>query len=482
FYAYLTGLRPSAVRAAVMASIYLMGILMGRPPRLLNSLAAAALLILTFDTQQIFLPGFQLSFAVLAAIALLAPPIRRRLHHRIQPDPFIPSSLVPAATRRAVKAGRSIADLAAVSTAAWIGSAPLGLWHFHLVTPVALVANMFFVPLAFVTLSVATMSLLSAGVGLGALSILLNHLNGITAKLLLLASAGFASLPGSHFYIDPFPSRQSETCRVTVLDTGLGGAAQLISVKRPRTRILVDCGGTGSFFEVVRPFLRGEGGARLDALVLTHGDAQHLGGAAPLMSAHSPATIFQSPLRNRSPYYRDFLAAREALAPSAPPLLDVVAGDLIFEADEGDTSLRVLYPPAKTNQDFAADNQCLVLLLECHGWRVLLLSDSGFVTEKWLLENESQLRCDVMIKGRHRSDFSGLPEFLNATRPGAIVCTNFHFPQEERLEKSWVEDAENRGIQVFDQAATGAVRIDLTAGELRVESFLTDQVFTKRAR
>ncbi|MFV1995897.1 MAG: ComEC/Rec2 family competence protein, partial [Verrucomicrobiales bacterium] len=286
FYAYLTGLRPSAVRAAVMVSIYLLGFLVGRPPRLLNSLAAAALLILAVDSQQIFLPGFQLSFAVLAAIALLAPPIRRRLHRRIQPDPFIPPSLVPAATRRTVKAGRSIADLAAVSTAAWIGSAPLGLWHFHLVTPVALIANIFFVPLAFATLSIATMSLLSAGIGLGALSLLFNHLNGAIAKLLLLASAGFASLPGSHFYVDPFPSRQRETCRVTVLDTGLGGAAQLISVKHPRTRILVDCGGMDSFFEIVRPFLRGEGGARLDALVLTHGDAQHLGGAAPLMHPH----------------------------------------------------------------------------------------------------------------------------------------------------------------------------------------------------
>ncbi|MCB1093036.1 MAG: ComEC/Rec2 family competence protein, partial [Verrucomicrobiae bacterium] len=70
FYATVTGLRPSAVRAAIMFAIVMSGFLFARRPRLLNSLGLAALVILAYDTQQLFLPGFQLSFAVLTSIAL----------------------------------------------------------------------------------------------------------------------------------------------------------------------------------------------------------------------------------------------------------------------------------------------------------------------------------------------------------------------------------------------------------------------------
>ena len=62
FYALLTGLSPSAVRAAVMLSTFLAAYAAREKPRLLNSLGLAALIVLLYDSQQLFLPGFQLSF------------------------------------------------------------------------------------------------------------------------------------------------------------------------------------------------------------------------------------------------------------------------------------------------------------------------------------------------------------------------------------------------------------------------------------
>ena len=94
FYAFVTGWRPSAVRAATMASIFLAGFVFDRESRLLNSLGAAALAILAFHTNQLFLPGFQLSFLVLLSIVLLTKPIQRPFLGWLFPDPFMPVVLL----------------------------------------------------------------------------------------------------------------------------------------------------------------------------------------------------------------------------------------------------------------------------------------------------------------------------------------------------------------------------------------------------
>ena len=71
FYAAVTGLHTSSVRAAVMSAVLLAGFFVERKVSALNSLAAAAFLILSWDTNELFSLGFQLSFSVVAAIILL---------------------------------------------------------------------------------------------------------------------------------------------------------------------------------------------------------------------------------------------------------------------------------------------------------------------------------------------------------------------------------------------------------------------------
>ena len=88
FYAAVTGLHTSSVRAAVMSAVLLAGFLVERKVFALNSLAAAATLILCWDTNELFSIGFQLSFSVVAAIVLLADPTYRFLRRRFEPDSF----------------------------------------------------------------------------------------------------------------------------------------------------------------------------------------------------------------------------------------------------------------------------------------------------------------------------------------------------------------------------------------------------------
>src|SRR5881628_1344907 len=94
FYAAVTGLHVSSVRAAVMSSILLGGLFFERKVFVLNSLAAAAFFLLCRDTNELFSTGFQLSFAVVGAIILFADPFAEFLQRWTAPDPFLPRRLV----------------------------------------------------------------------------------------------------------------------------------------------------------------------------------------------------------------------------------------------------------------------------------------------------------------------------------------------------------------------------------------------------
>ena len=94
FYAAVTGLHISSIRAAVMASIMIGGFFFERKAFLFNSLAAAAFVLLCWNTNELFSTGFQLSFAVVGAIVLFADPFFVFLQRWMAVDPFLPRSLL----------------------------------------------------------------------------------------------------------------------------------------------------------------------------------------------------------------------------------------------------------------------------------------------------------------------------------------------------------------------------------------------------
>src|SRR5947209_5068889 len=94
FYAAVTGLHVSSVRAAVMTSILLGGFFFERKVFVLNSLAAAAFFLLCWNTNELFSTGFQLSFSVVGAIILFSDPLFGLLRRWGAPAPFLPRSLL----------------------------------------------------------------------------------------------------------------------------------------------------------------------------------------------------------------------------------------------------------------------------------------------------------------------------------------------------------------------------------------------------
>lgn len=467
-YCYATGLTASSLRATVMASLALAGLLIERPALSWNTLGASTLVLLAWNPGQLFTPGFQLSFGMVAFLMAFARPVQEWLSRRAQPDPFLPRALWGRTQLFSFGIQREMLGALAVSTIAWIGSMPLTVYYFHLWSPSTIPANVFAVGLAWLMLILAVASVL-AGTFWQGLAILFNNANWLVAKILLIGVSFLASLPGAHLFVEMPSLKAPPLCEIDVLDLPGGGAVHLRTHSGGCRDWLVDCGSASAFSYSIAPYLRSRGVNALEGFVLTHGDAQHIGGAAELLREMNPAEVIDTPPGDRSSYRRGVQAALEL---SGKGKTIAARGD-VFTLAPG-VAMHVLFPPVGFRAS-RADDQALVLRLDVAGKRILLSSDAGFLTESWLLENApaEELRSDILIKQMHGKDFSGTPDFLKAVRPAAIVASSTPFPPEEQIKEEWAAQVEALGIRLLRQDRTGAVRITLNSnGEWKAEPFL----------
>ena len=182
-YAFLTGASVPVIRAAFMAAVILAASGVELESDALNSLCFAGLVLLLMDANNLFDTSFQLSFAAVAAIIILYAPIEKRLS-------FFPKWLAGAVS---------------VSTAAWVGITPLQIWHFGTIAPVALIANLFIVPLLDMTVALGLVLAL-AGLWAPPLAWGLAGCLKVIFNLMVIAAFWFSKIPFG--YIQLFlPSR-----------------------------------------------------------------------------------------------------------------------------------------------------------------------------------------------------------------------------------------------------------------------------------
>ncbi|MCE9611102.1 MAG: ComEC/Rec2 family competence protein [Chthoniobacter sp.] len=471
-YALVTGLTASCVRATIMCSLVLIAYLVDRRPLVFNSLGAAALGILGWDTNQLFSPGFQFSFVLVLVIVWLSAKIQRRLEPLGRPDAFLPRALWRWPQHASAAAAGKCAAALGVTISAWLGSLLFTAGYFHLVSPSALLANMLAVPLAFVVLVLGIATLLTAPVWkMGAL--LCNNANWFCAKALLAVLKVCALVPGGWIYVETPALASPPAAEITVLDLADGGAAHLRAGGRDW---LFDCGSEVAYEHLVLPYLRTRGVNRLDGFLLSHGDVKHLGGAIPLLDDFQPCAIVDSVLRDKSSSRKTFHAelARRSVGKGL-----YARGDTLRLSP--DATVRVLYPPAGL-QRAIADDKALILQLEAAGTRILFMFDSGFATEQWLVENESDLRSDIVIKGQHAKDLSGTLDFLACVQPDVVISTALGYGDPVEPLDVWERSVAERGIIVFRQDRTGAVKIVVREKGFVIEPRRAAQIFRSRAR
>lgn len=473
FYSAVTGLHISSVRAAVMSAVLLAGFLVERRAFALNNLAAAATLILCWKTNELFSVGFQLSFSVVAAIVLLADPTYHFLRRCFEADPFLPRRLFGLGRRILSHSLSWLARAASVSFAAWVGSLPLMLWHYYLITPISLLANLVVVPIAFFVLASGLISMVLAPVSTW-LSVVFNNTNWFLTKIILGAVHLFAQIPGGHAYIEHPHRPIGASLEINALDLKSGAAVHL------RTREsdwLCDTGSLRNYDRLVREYLRSRGVDRLDGLILTHADAGHIGGGTGVLSDFHPRQLIATTAQSRSPIHRDLLIE---LARNDFPHRSCSSGDEF--ALSNDVKAKILFPPRGLERSKADDHALVLQLTVSDRERILMMSDSGVATEEFLVRNCSDLRSDIIVKGQHYSGISGSEAFLEAVHPTAIVASSCDFPENERIKSEWADRVKARGIRLFRQDETGAVRIRIFHDRWEAQGYLTSETFRSTNR
>lgn len=473
FYSAITGLHVSSVRAAIMSSILLGGLFFERKVFAFNSLAAAAFLLLCSDTDELFSTGFQLSFSVVAGILLLAEPLFLAMQRVGAPDHFLPRGLLSGPRRFSAGIYRWICRGSSVSLAAWIGSLPLIWWYYYLVTPISLIANLIVVPLAFFVLAIGLLSILSASV-FSSLSLIFNNANWFLAKVVLGMVHMFAQMPGGHYYIAHPQIEGPLNAKLTVLDLGVGAAVHLRS---NQSDWLLDCGSERNYERVLRPYLHSAGVNRLTGLLLSHGDALHIGATRRLLDDLPLARLIDNPVLDRSAVHQRLRREFEERRLNSKSLR---LGERIPISPN--ISARILFLDSGLAGRTADDQAMVVQLIIAPSTKILMMSDSGYKTEKALADSGEDLRSEILIKGQHHSGESGSAAFLQAVHPRLIVATSRDFPAHERISDEWAERVRTAGMKLFRQDETGAVELRFASEYWEARAYVTGETFRSSSR
>jgi ComEC/Rec2-related protein len=468
-YTLITGMRTSSVRSTIMATLLLTAALFDRRAISINSLAAAALALLAFDTNELFAPGFQFSFVLVFVIIVAAGPIQRWLEARAQPDPFLPKVLWSLPVKCGTWCWHWVCAGMGVVLASWLGSLVFTMGYFHLFSPGSIVANFLAVPVAFVVLSLGVAAVLSAPVSLHA-TVIFNNANWFAAKLMLVLLRFSADLPSGYIYVETPHFTKPPGCELTVFALNEGGS---VHVRADGCDWLLDCADEAHYNHTVLPYLRSRGVNRLDGLLLTHGNAKHMGAAIVAIGDFRPRFLAESTLNDKSSTRRKLHGW----------LVEQKRGKGLYMRDDfiqlgHGACMRVLYPPAGIKRNAAAD-MALVLQLQSGHTRALFMSASGFSTEQWLIENEPDLRSDILIKGQRANDLSGTPDFLARVAPKVVVCSQPGYGEPATRLDEWTASTAAQGITVFRQDKTGAVHIDIGDDGYEVRAFLGGQTFRR---
>ena len=469
-YAWITGNSAPAVRSAWMMAVFLMAFVFQRRPDLLNALGAVLLAAMLWDGNLLFQPGVQLSYGVVAAIAAGAAWAGRGFSWIAKKEEYLPDDMYTGWRGAWLRCRQSLALFLGTSAAAWVGSTPLTIFHFGLVTPVAFIANFFLGPLVFAILALA---LAAAAFHPFApkVSEVVDRGNAKVADICVGAAETLAALPGSHF-----STRSPGEPMLRVYDLEYGAGAACFTGKDGGA-VLFDCADARSFrYQLVRS-LR-ESGIEPDSVVLSHPDGGHLGGGREVWRAFPVRQVLLPVDKARSSIYRDWV--EEAPKAGIRTLRLSEVGPLPLP--DG-ARLEVLHVPDPHAMNAQADSRVAIYRLDWRSWKILFTSDSGLETEGKLLRSGRDISADVIVAGHHRTDISLGDAFLDAVSPQAIIVSHSDFPKEERRDPKQVAYWRARGLKVLNQAETGGVtvRIDKN-GDLILEGFVDRSVLRLKRR
>jgi len=480
-FLFITGFSPSVARAVIMAVIILVGQLLKRETEIFASISFALILLLIYNPYTLFDIGFQLSFAATLSLVLFYKYIKSKLDFK-----FLPSL---------------VSDVLAATISAQLGVVLISAMYFNKISIISLISNLLVVPLVEVLTILGIVMVL-----IGQISIIPAEFLGLICNsflsFILYAAKISSQIPFAvvkivtpsipflliyyiiilyFFWLRPtygiklkpkyyvltisfillvFSAMYflPKDMRLVFIDVGQGDS-QLVVTSSGKA-MLIDGGGFASRSDLTRnmgdytvvPFLYDYGITKLDLVVSTHGDDDHLQGLLTVFKDIKVDNLIIPYNMDLKPYRSLLeLAGKQNTATRA-----CKAGDIITL--DNNTSIKILSPieGIKINKS-PENNGAIVFKLNYKEVSILFTGDIEKEAEKVLLEYNADLNADILKVSHHGSDTSTTEEFLKATDPKIAVISvgknnSFGHPANSVLER-----LQNRNVKVLRTDIHGTI-------------------------
>jgi ComEC/Rec2-related protein len=459
-YAYVTGASPPAIRAAWMATVFLAAFWFQRKPNLLAALSIVMLFALFLDSHLIFLAGVQLSYGVVAAISIGLSLCNHRIQRWSLMDDYLPRELYTSWQERWVSFKRGTAQSLAASSSACLGSAPLSILHFGMITPISVLANLLMTPFVGMILGLALLSVTLNPIFPSAVMVI-NRLNGLVARICIGISEVCADIPGAH---RQYSFNQPPHDTIRIFDLPRGGAATMLQLKN--ADLLLDTGSIRDKKTLIASLAYF--GCSPDCFLLSHAEAGHVGSAENLLSKLPVQQIISPVAESRAASFRRLVSAANS---RQVPLL-LAQPTVLSLSDQ--VKCRFIPTPGCSDKRLIADDRVCLHLLDFHGFTILFAHDASPSDLRDLWPTFSP-PIDVLVLGRHEL-FSWPIDSWPVNPPRVVIASHADFPSSERLPVAWSQQLESQGIHVLSQNDTGMVSIHVNQqSELCLRGFLAKE-------
>lgn len=260
----------------------------------------------------------------------------------------------------------------------------------------------------------------------------------VAAALQLTGVVNFFAKSESTTAIPPEPTTvvvtDGKALEIHMIDVGQGDS---ILIKAPDGNLLFDAGKNDSETETaLKTYLDGVGVSRLDYVVFTHHDSDHIGSGDMIIKSYEVGTVIMEPY-TYSKVTQVYADLEGAIQSKSVPQKDPSPGEII---ELGELKMKILGPTKSFNNK---NNDSIVARLDYGSTSIMMTGDAEKESEAEILKTYStaELDCDILKVGHHGSSTSTGDGFLSAVSPDIALISsnpkgnNFGHPKPETITK-----------------------------------------------